>query len=195
MQNTKTNEEKYIEQLISAYGLSDFELVNKTTGEITELPYGSKTKLPILPKTTKDGRELTQFMKKEKFVKLYKRSLSELDKILSYRDFNWFIRMSEYVGMYDCTLYDDDGTYLNVRKLSQLLNVDYNNFSSAFKGFEKLGLVKKIKAKSQKDIYKQVNVIAANPYLYIYIYMNGEYVIEDIRQQFVNTTWAKIYTN
>lgn len=191
MQDTKTREEKLIEELIRIYGSSDFVILDKTTGEMTELPFGSKTKLPSLPKTTKQGRELTQFMKKEKFVKLYKRSLSELDKVLSYRDFNWFIRMSEYVGMQDCTLYDDDGNYLNVKKLSQLLDVDYNNFSAAFKGFEKLGLVKKIKAPSKKDVYKQVNALVTNPYLY----MNGEYVIEDIRQQFADTKWAKLYTD
>lgn len=191
MQDTKTREEKLIEELIRIYGSSDFVIYDKTTGEMMELPFGSKTKLPSLPKTTKQGRELTQFMKKEKFVKLYKRSLSELDKVLSYRDFNWFIRMSEYVGMQDCTLYDDDGNYLNVKKLSQLLDVDYNNFSAAFKGFEKLGLVKKIKSPSKKDVYKQVNALATNPYLY----MNGEYVIEDIRRQFADTKWAKLYTD
>lgn len=191
MQNTKTREEKLIEELISLYGSSNLQLVDKITGEVMELPFGSKTTLPTLPKTTKTGRELAPFMKKEKFVKLYKRSIGELDKLLSYRDFNWFIRMSEYVGMQDCTLYDDDGKYLNVRSLSKLLDVDYNNFSSAFKGFEKLGLVKKIEAPSQKDVYKKVSAIATNPYLY----MNGEYVIEDIRKEFAETTWAKLYTN
>ena len=191
MQDTKTREERLIEELIRVYGSSDFVIFDKTTGEMTELPFGSKTKLPSLPKTTKQGRELTQFMKKEKFVKLYKRSLSELDKVLSYRDFNWFIRMSEYVGMQDCTLYDDDGNYLNVKKLSQLLDVDYNNFSAAFKGFEKSGLVKKIKAPSKKDIYTQVYALVTNPYLY----MNGEYVVEDIRQQFADTKWAKLYAD
>lgn len=53
--------------------------------------------------------------------------------------------------MQDCTLYDDDGKYLNLKKLSQLLDVDYKNFGKAFKEFEKLGLVKKIKVPSQKD--------------------------------------------
>lgn len=124
-------------------------------------------------------------------MKLYKRSINELDKVLSYRDFNWFIRMSEYVGMQDCTLYDDNGKYLNLKSLSQLLNVDYKNFSKSFKEFEKLGLVKKIKVPSQKDVYKEVTAIATNPYLY----MNGEYVIEKIRQQFENTKWAKLYSD
>ena len=191
MKDTKTIEEKFIEELIRIYGSSNFILVDKDTGDITELPYGSLTKLPSLPKTNKQGRELTQFMKKEKFVKLYKRSIGELDKVLSYRDFNWFIRISEYVGMQDCTLYDDDGKYLNVKRLSQLLDVDYNNFSTAFKGFEKLGLVKRVKVPSQKDVYKKVNAIATNPYLY----MNGEYVVEDIRREFIDTKWAKLYSN
>ena len=38
---------------------------------------------------------------------------------------------------------------------------------------------------------KKVSAIATNPYLY----MNGEYVIEDIRKEFAETTWAKLYTN
>lgn len=183
MQDTKTSEEKLIEALINFYGSSKYILLDQETGNTIDLPNGSHTKLPSLPKTTKEGRKLTQFMKREKFVKLYKRSISELDKVLSYRDFNWFIRMSEYVGMQDCTLYDDDGNYLNIKKLSNLLDVDYNNFSAAFKVFEKLGLVKKIKSPSQKDVYKKVNTLVTNPYLY----MNGEYVIEDIRKQFADT--------
>lgn len=189
MQDTKTKEEKFIEQLIKIYGSSNFVVYDKTTGEISELPYDSKIKLPSLPKSDNNGRKLTQFMKREKFVKLYKRSINELDKVLSYRDFNWFIRMSEYVGMQDCTLYDDDGKYLNLKKLSQLLDVDYKNFGKAFKEFEKLGLVKKIKVPSQKDVYKEVTAIATNPYLY----MNGEYVVENIKQQFDDTKWAKLY--
>ena len=52
MQDTKTREERLIEELIRVYGSSDFVIFDKTTGEMTELPFGSKTKLPSLPKTT-----------------------------------------------------------------------------------------------------------------------------------------------
>ena len=38
MQNTKTREEKLIEELISLYGSSNLQLVDKITGEVMELP-------------------------------------------------------------------------------------------------------------------------------------------------------------
>lgn len=189
MKETKTKEELFIEQLIEMYGFSDYALINRETGEIQVLPNGSKTKFPTLPKTDKHQRVLERFLDGEKFVKLYKRSLSELDKELSYRNFTWFIRLSEYLGMRDCILYDDNGNYLNIKNLSELLDIDYDNLKAAFREFTKLELIKKVKVPSQKDVYKTVQAIAANPYLY----MNGEYIVEEIRQQFADTKWAKLY--
>lgn len=189
MKNTKTKEEQFIEKLIEFYGNSNLSVVDKTTGEVIDLPFGSTTKLPTLPKLDKQNRIVTKFLAREKFVKLYKRMIRILSKELSYRNFTWFVEMSEYVGMWDCVLYDDDDNYLNIRKLSELMDVDYNNLRSAFKDFESRELIKKIEAPSKKDIYKTVKAIVVNPYLY----MNGEYIVEEIKQKFINTRWAKIY--
>lgn len=191
MKDTKTKEEKLIEFLISIYGNSNFAIVNKSTGEIQDLPFGSGTVLPKVPKFDKQNRVLTKFLGKETFVKLYKRSINELNKALSYRNFTWFVSLSEYLGMNDCILYDEDYNYLNIKQLSNLLEVDYDNLRSAFRDYIKLGLVKKIKVTSNKDIYKKVQAIAVNPYLY----MNGEYIVEDIRKEFADTKWAKMYTD
>lgn len=189
MKDAKTKEEQFIEKLIEFYGNSNLSVVDKTTGEIIDLPFGSVTKFPSLPKLDKYNRILTKFLAKEKFVKLYKRTIHILSKELSYRNFTWFVEMSEYVGMLDCILYDDDDNYLNIRKLSKLMDIDYNNLCNAFKDFESKELIKKIEVPSKKDIYKKVKAIAVNPYLY----MNGEYIVEKIKQEFVNTRWAKMY--
>ena len=43
---------------------------------------------------------------------------------------------------------------------------------------------------SQKDIYKEVNVIVVNPFLYV----NGEYVVKEIRDLFSTTKWSDYTT-
>ena len=55
--------------------------------------------------------------------------------------------------MQDCTLRNDDGEYLNVKQISELLDVNYDNLKTVFRGYEKNGLIKKVKMPSQKDIY------------------------------------------
>ena len=169
----KTKEEKLIESLIEYYGFSGFTQVNEETGEFQQLPFGTKTKLPPLPKLDKDKRIVTKFMSKEIFVKLYKRTIGTLGKELSYRNFTWFVTLSEYVGMWDCVLYDENENYMTLKNLSSLMEVDYDNLRNAFKDFTERELIKKVEVPSKKDIYKTVSAYAVNPYLY----MNGEYVV------------------
>ena len=44
---------------------------------------------------------------------------------------------------------------------------------------------------SQKDIYKEVNAIVVNPFLYV----NGEYVVKEIRDMFTDTKWSEYTTD
>lgn len=185
----KTREEKLIESLIEYYGASGHCDLDEITGELKQLPLGTKVQLPPLPKFDKENRIVTKFMSKELFVKLYKRTIGTLGKELSYRNFTWFVTLSEYVGMWDCVLYDEDGNYMTLKKLSSLMEVDYDNLRNAFKDFTERELIKKIDVPSKKDIYKTITAYAVNPYLY----MNGEYVVEEIRKEFADTRWAKMY--
>jgi hypothetical protein len=43
---------------------------------------------------------------------------------------------------------------------------------------------------SHKDIYKEETVIVVNPYLL----MNGEYIVKDIRDLFMDTKWSRYTT-
>lgn len=180
---------KNFEKLIEEYGLSEFSVINKETGEIVlDLLNGTSIHHPKLKYKNKDGQELIKFQPKELFVKLYKKAIEQLGKELSNRDFSWFIRLSPYVKMNDCTLRDNDDTYLNVKQLSKLLDVSYDNFKTVMKSFEKIGLIKKIRVPSQKDIYKEVNAIVVNPYLYV----NGEYVTKEVKEMFALTHWSSL---
>ena len=125
------------------------------------------------------------------FVKLYKRAIDQLGRELSNRDFSWFIRLSPYVKMQDCTLRNDNDEYLNVKQISELLGVNYDNLKTVFRSYEKNGLIKKVKMPSQKDIYKEVNAIVVNPFLYV----NGEYVVKEIRDMFADTKWSEYTTD
>ena len=180
---------KNFEKLIEEYGLSEFSVINKETGEIVlDLLNGTSIHQPKLKYKNKDGQELIKFQPKELFVKLYKKAIEQLGKELSNRDFSWFIRLSPYVKMNDCTLRNNDDTYLNVKQLSNLLGVNYDNFKTVMRSFEKIGLIKKIRVPSQKDIYKEVNAIVVNPYLYV----NGEYVVKEVKDMFALTRWSDL---
>ena len=179
-------------KLIEEYGLSEFAIINKETGEVVQdLINGTTVKNPRLIYRNKKGKELVKFQPKELFVKLYKRAIDQLGRELSNRDFSWFIRLSPYVKMQDCTLRNDNDEYLNVKQISELLGVNYDNLKTVFRSYEKNGLIKKVKMPSQKDIYKEVNVIVINPFLYV----NGEYVVKEIRDMFADTKWSEYTTN
>ena len=179
-------------KLIEEYGLSEFAIINKQTGEVVQdLLNGTTVKNPKLIYRNKKGKELVKFQPKELFVKLYKRAIDQLGRELSNRDFSWFIRLSPYVKMQDCTLRNDNDEYLNVKQISELLGVNYDNLKTVFRSYEKNGLIKKVKMPSQKDIYKEVNVIVVNPFLYV----NGEYVVKEIRDMFADTKWSEYTTD
>ena len=179
-------------KLIEEYGLSEFAIINKQTGEVVQdLLNGTTVKNPKLIYRNKKGKELVKFQPKELFVKLYKRAIDQLGRELSNRDFSWFIRLSPYVRMQDCTLRNNNDEYLNVKQISELLGVNYDNLKTVFRSYEKNGLIKKVKMPSQKDIYKEVNAIVVNPFLYV----NGEYVVKEIRDMFTDTKWSEYTTN
>ena len=179
-------------KLIEEYGLSEFAIINKQTGEVVQdLLNGTTVKNPKLIYRNKKGKELVKFQPKELFVKLYKRAIDQLGRELSNRDFSWFIRLSPYVKMQDCTLRNDNDEYLNVKQISELLGVNYDNLKTVFRSYEKNGLIKKVKMPSQKDIYKEVNAIVVNPFLYV----NGEYVVKEIRDMFADTKWSEYTTD
>ena len=179
-------------KLIEEYGLSEFAIINKETGEVVQdLINGTTVKNPRLIYRNKKGKELVKFQPKELFVKLYKRAIDQLGRELSNRDFSWFIRLSPYVRMQDCTLRNENDEYLNVKQISELLGVNYDNLKTVFRSYEKNGLIKKVKMPSQKDIYKEVNAIVVNPFLYV----NGEYVVKEIRDMFTDTKWSEYTTD
>ena len=180
------------EKLIEEYGLSEFAIINKETGEVVQdLLNRTTVKNPRLIYRNKKGKELVKFQPKELFVKLYKRAIDQLGRELSNRDFSWFIRLSPYVKIQDCTLRNDNDEYLNLKQISELLGVNYDNLKTVFRSYEKNGLIKKVKMPSQKDIYKEVNAIVVNPFLYV----NGEYVVKEIRDMFTDTKWSEYTTD
>lgn len=186
----KNSQERYLEKLKEEYGINDeIGFYSKTTGEVYDVENGITLKHPTLKRKNKQNETLiSNFKKKELFVKVYKTPIEILGKELSNRDFAWFMRLIPYVNMQDCVLYDSNGEYLNVRKLSSLLEVNYDNLQSVIKSYEKNGLVAKIKRPSQKDIYKEVTAICVNPY----VLMNGECLIELVNNVFKGTRWAKL---
>ena len=70
--------EKTLAKLIEEYGLSDFAIINKTTGEVVQdIINGTKVKNPKLIYRNKEEKELVKFQPKELFVKLYKKAIEQ----------------------------------------------------------------------------------------------------------------------
>jgi hypothetical protein len=180
---------KNMDRLIEQYGESEFGLFSKVTGELQDIPYGTNFNLPLDKKQIKYIKSKEQkFKAKELFVKVYKNPIEILGGELSNRDFAWFMRLIPYISQSECILIDKDEKYLNVRQISALLGVNYDNAKSVFRNFEALNLIGKVKRRSQKDLYKSIKVIVVNPY----IFFNGKDLEKDIYELFKNSRWATI---
>lgn len=174
------------ELLIEQYGDSGFSLLNKKTGEYQDIPYQSNFNLPLNKKQIEYlNNNEKKFKAKEIFVKVYKDPIVILGKELSNRDFAWFMRLIPYINKSDCILMNNE-CYLNVKQISELLDVNYDNAKTVFRNFEKLGLIGKIERQSQKDIYKTNKVLVVNPY----IFFNGQDLSKDVFEKFKDSRWA-----
>lgn len=180
---------KNMDRLIEQYGASDFFVGNKTTGEYQELPYQTKINLPLDEKQIEYLKENEKnFKAKELFVKVYKDPIEILGSELSNRDFAWFMRLIPYISQSECILVDKEGKYLNVKQISALLGVNYDNAKTVFRNFETLDLIGKVERQSQKDLYKTTKVLVVNPY----IFFNGKDLKNDVFELFNNSKWAKL---
>lgn len=119
---------------------------------------------------------------------MYKNPIEILGGELSNRDFAWFMRLIPYINQSECILVDKQGKYLNVKQISTLLGVNYDNAKSVFRSFEALQLIGKVERKSQKDLYKTIKVIVVNPY----IFFNGKNLEKDVYELFKNSIWANL---
>lgn len=171
------------EKLVEEYGDSGYAVINKDTGEYNTLPFGTAIKL-LPQKYNKNHKE--KFNAKEVFAKVYKNPIEILGRELSNRDFAWFMRLIPYINKEDNILMHN-GKYLNVKDVSSLLGINYDNARTVFRDYDKLDLVKRIERPSQKDVYKKVKVLSVNPY----IMFNGQNLDKDIESLFCKSKWAK----
>lgn len=188
----KLNYDTYKEN-VDTYGTVDLE-----TGEIIDtFPVGTKV---IKPKPEfierADGSEYKNKFnqgKKELFVKMYKNPIKELSKELSYKDLAIFTMLTPYIGYQDCILKDNDGLGkpVNIKQLSELINVNYDILRKTLKDFEKKELIAKIAIESKSNSAGKINVIAVNPY----IFFNGVDLRKEIYLAFKNSKWAILNVN
>ncbi len=184
----KTRED--LEQIKKEQGINeDLYILHADTGECEELENGAKIIHPKKKRKNKKGEYLVdKFKKKELFVKVYKMPVEVLGKELTNRDFAWFMRLIPYIHMEDCVLYDDEKKeYLTIRRISELMEVNYDNLCTVFKGYKDKGLIADIERPSLHDGYKTVMAIVVNPY----ILMNGKCLLEQTNNIFNNLDWHK----
>ena len=178
------------EKLVEQYGDSGFAVVNKNTGEYYTLPVYSKTMLP--PDKNQMNYKNTHrmnFLHKELFTKMFKLPIIPLMQTLSYRDFTWFIGMTIFIHPENNILMYE-GAYLTIKRISELLNINYDSLRKAFVEYTKQGIVIKYKAPSLKNTSKMVNVLAINPF----VVFNGKNIEKSLHELCKDTFWAHLYS-
>ena len=119
---------------------------------------------------------------------MFKLPIFQLMQCLSYRDFTWFIGLLMFVNKEDNILMYE-GEYLNIKRISELFSVNYDNMRKAFKTYLQNELVYKGKAPSLKNTNKIVNVLIVNPF----VVFNGKNICENTYNLSSHSSWAKLY--
>lgn len=179
------------DNLLELHGDSGFAILDKNTGEISDIPFGTKLNLPPL-KYCIDTivNFLNRKNKAEVFTKMYDRVKCDVIDSLSYRDYAWFSKITMYQSKGTNILVNKKtDTYLKIKDISKLLDINYGNLKTAFRNFESAELVKKLAITSQKDVSKTVNVYVVNPF----VSFNGKDLSGQVFDIFRDTKWAKYY--
>lgn len=160
-------------------------VVNDDGVILTELYQGDK----ILRESQSDYKQkyVTNFKKKELFVKVYINPLEELWNDLSIREYAIASVLMRFISYKDGIL-RNNGEPINVKDISVLLNMDYDAVRKIIPVLEDKKILAKVKKQSDKYADKEKNYIVVNPYLFL----RGTDIEKEIVDLFSDSKWATI---
>jgi hypothetical protein len=155
---------------------------------LTEIYEGDK----IVRESQNDytNKYITNFNKKELFVKVYKNPIKELWKELTMREYAVSTALMPYISYKDGIL-RNDGVAINIKDMSVLLEMDYDAIRKIIPKLEKELVLKKVKRQSDKYADKTKNYYVVNPYLF----MCGTDMEKEIVDIFKCSKWSNISEN
>jgi hypothetical protein len=136
------------------------------------------------------NKYITNFNKKELFVKVYKNPIKELWKALSIREYAVATALMPFISYKDGILRDNN-VAINIKDISVLLDMDYDAIRKIVPVLEDKLVLRKIKRQSDKYADKEKNYYVVNPYLFLC----GTDMEKEIVDLFSNSIWANISEN
>lgn len=152
----------------------------------TEIYEGDK--IVRLEQTDYRAKYITNFNKKELFVKVYINPLTELWNDLSIREYAIATALIRFISYKDGIL-RYNGESINMKDISKILDMDYDAIRKIFPVLEEKKILSKIKRKSDKYADKEKNYIVVNPYLFL----RGTDIEKEVEKLFSDSKWAKMF--
>lgn len=134
------------------------------------------------------AKYITNFNKKELFVKVYINPLEELWNELTIREYAIATALIRFISYKDGIL-RYNGISINMKDISKLLNMDYDAIRKIFPVLEEKKILSKIKKKSEKYADKEKNYIVVNPYLFL----RGTDIEKEVDKIFSDSKWARMF--
>lgn len=161
-------------------------VVNKDTGEIIDYIYEGDS---ILREKSKDVNEKYErnFNKGESFLKVYDKVMPILGKKLSNAEFAFTMQLLPFISYRDNVL-KSEGKILDIKELSQCMDVGYDNARKLVSSLTKKGVLgKHVTGCIEKPTIK-LQCITVNPY----IFNRGTQMDRTVIALFKDSGWDKL---
>ena len=130
---------------------------------------------------------ITNFQKKEAFVKVFTSPIPTLFKELPTKEFAVAMAIMPFISYKDGIL-KYNNKIADVRTISEQLGENYDVFRKTIASLIKKEVLGKVERQSDTYQNKTKQCICVNPY----IYLRGQDLDKEIKEKFVNSKWANI---
>ena len=130
---------------------------------------------------------ITNFQKKEAFVKVFTSPIPTLFKELPTKEFAVAMAIMPFISYKDGIL-KYNNKIADVRTISEQLGENYDVFRKTIASLIKKDVLAKVERQSDTYQNKTKQCICVNPY----IYLRGQDLDREIQEKFVNSKWANI---
>lgn len=161
-------------------------ILDDETGVILgELYEGDKIITPKQQEYT--NKYITNFQKKEAFVKVFTNPITTLFKELPTKEFAVAMAIMPFISYKDGIL-KYNNKIADVKIISEQLGENYDVFRKTISSLIKKEVLGKVERQSDTYQNKTKQCICVNPF----IYLRGQDLDREIRDKFVNSKWANI---
>lgn len=133
------------------------------------------------------NKYITNFLKKEAFVKVYTNPIKQLFKELPTKEFAVAMALMPYISYKDGIL-KINNKITDVKNIADDLNENYDPFRKVVSALIKKEILGKVERQSDTYQNKTKQCICVNPY----IFLRGQDVERELAEKFKNSKWANV---